>query len=243
MGNNMKHKTIRGQISYTSNQPKRKGQERGRESFIVTIHSDGRRTLRAHCEIEDAPTVLRDVTYTVDSDWKPEEAFVRLTVDDNYLGSGWFRFSDGTAEEETFNVGDGRISKSTDLEKQIRALGCHPLSGDPWFCSIYNLADGPGKQFFKNLMLTSPDHRGASGPSLFSLGCGIEYVGDEKISVAAGDFMAHHFRFVDTKDELPEEHPLYDLWCTSDGNYTFLKAEVGGYMQTAYELTKLEISN
>mgnify|MGYP000449827315 CR=1 FL=1 len=39
--------------------------------------------------------------------------------------------------------------------------------------------------------------------------------------------------------QLPEEHPLYDVWCTDDGEYLFLKGAVGGYMQTRYELTEL----
>jgi hypothetical protein len=35
------------------------------------------------------------------------------------------------------------------------------------------------------------------------------------------------------------EHPIYDVWVTADGNYTFLKGTVGGYMMTAYELVEL----
>ena len=38
---------------------------------------------------------------------------------------------------------------------------------------------------------------------------------------------------------LPEAHPDYDIWCTSDGNFTFLRGDIGGYMQTYYELTEL----
>ena len=50
---------------------------------------------------------------------------------------------------------------------------------------------------------------------------------------------AHHFQFTDTAEDLPEEHPPYDIWCTADDHYVFLKGEVGGYMQTAYELVSL----
>jgi hypothetical protein len=39
--------------------------------------------------------------------------------------------------------------------------------------------------------------------------------------------------------QLPQEHPPYDVWCTADGDYVFLKGAVGGYMQTYYELTEL----
>ena len=88
-------------------------------------------------------------------------------------------------------------------------------------------------------MLTSPDHRGATGPMLFALGFGLEFVGRESVTVAAGTFDAFHFRYVDTAGQLPEEHPPYDVWCSADGNYLYLQGGVGGYMQTRYELVEL----
>ena len=59
--------------------------------------------------------------------------------------------------------------------------------------------------------------------------------------VKAGTFDALHFQFVGTPG-LPEEHPPYDIWCTNDGEYLFLKGAVGGYMQTYYELVELSKS-
>ena len=88
------------------------------------------------------------------------------------------------------------------------------------------------------ILLSSPDHRGATGPMLFPITMNIEYVGEETVTVGAGTFDALHFRFVGTPG-LPEEHPPYDIWCTNDGDYLFLKGAVGGYMQTYYELVDL----
>jgi hypothetical protein len=85
------------------------------------------------------------------------------------------------------------------------------------------------------MLLSSPDHRGATGPMLFAIDLAIEFVGRETLTVAAGTFAALHFRFVDIPG-LPLEHPAYDLWCTDDGDYVLLRAKVGGYMQTCYEL-------
>lgn len=236
----MKHRTIRGKILYTSKKPDRLGQERGRESFIITVHTDGKRTLRAHCEIDDPPTVLRDVVLSLDADNYPLDCFVRLTIDDRFEGSGWMRFSENHAETESFNINDGRISQRLDLEQRTRWLASHPIAGDAMAFSIFDLGNGPGKTFFPDMMVTSPDHRGATGPLLFKLGFGIEYLGDETITVPAGTFDAHHLRYVDTAGQLPEEHPLYDVWCTTDGDFIFLRGEVGGYMQTFYELIELE---
>ena len=236
----MKHRTIRGKILYTSKKPERLGQERGRESFIITVHNDSKRTLRAHCEIDDPPTVLRDVVLSLDADYYPLDCFVRLTIDDRFEGSGWMRFTDNCAETEMFNVHDGRISQRLELARRVRWLASHPISSDGLGFAIYDRSRGPGKTFFPDMMVTSPDHRGATGPLLFKLGFGVEYVGDDTITVPVGTFDAHHFRYVDTAGELPQEHPQYDVWCSADDDCIFLRGEVGGYMQTFYELIELE---
>ena len=56
--------------------------------------------------------------------------------------------------------------------------------------------------------------------------------------MAAGTFDALHFKFVSAPG-LPVEHPPYDIWCTADDDYVFLKGVIGGYMQTYYELVEL----
>ena len=236
----MKHRTIRGRILYTSKKPERMGEERGRESFIITVHTDGKRTLRAHCEIDDPPSVLRDVTLSMDADYYPLDCFTRLTLDDRFEGTGWMRLTETQAETESFNVRDGRISQRLDLERRTRWLATHPIAGDGMAFAIFDRSRGPGRIFYPDMMVTSPDHRGATGPLLFKLGFGLEYVGDEEITVPAGTFNAYHLRYVDTAGQLPEEHPRYDVWCTADGDFIFLRGEVGGYMQTFYELTELE---
>ena len=235
----MKHRTTRGAIRYTSNKPERLGQERGREYFSITRQADGARVLHAHCEIDDAPNVIRDVVLALDDGWKPIDCSVRLTVGDRYEGTGFMRFAADHAECETINRRDGRITQRIETPGRVGWLGSHPIIGDALGLVLYPLAEGPGKKFFPNLMLTSPDHRGATGPMLFQLGWGLEFVGRETVTVGAGTFPALHFRYVDTAGQLPEEHPLYDVWCTDDGEYIFLKGAVGGYMQTYYELVEL----
>jgi hypothetical protein len=58
----MKHRIIEGRLTYTSRKPDRLDLMRGFETFMFTRHSDGKLTLRAHCEIEEPePTVMRDI--------------------------------------------------------------------------------------------------------------------------------------------------------------------------------------
>lgn len=235
----MAHRTIRGTIRYTSNKPERLGQERGREYFIMTDQADGVRVVHAHCEIDDAPNVIRDVVMSLDKEWYPNDCSVRLTVGDKFEGVGLMHFTPTRAECETVSRRDGRLTQRIDVNGRVRWLGTHPICGDALCLRIYDLNKGPGQQFFPDLMLSSPDHRGATGPMLFTLGFGLEFVGREQVTVVAGTFPALHFRYVGTAGQLPQEHPPYDVWCTDDKDYIFLKGAVGGYMQTYYELTEL----
>ena len=96
----MEHRNVRGKILYmTADTPP---VERGREWFSVTFHEDGQRTVRSHCEIEPGlvtdRSVIRDVTYTVDADYKPLDGYVRLQDNGSFLGAGWFRVDDNVAE-------------------------------------------------------------------------------------------------------------------------------------------------
>jgi hypothetical protein len=238
----MAYRTIRGTILYTSKQTERMDQERGREYFTISQQADGTDVMHAHCEIDDQPMVVRDVVAAMDHDTSaPLDCHVRLTVGHTFEGSGWFRFAKNHVECETYNRRDGRISQRIDTDSPVSWMQCHPIAGDGLLMKAYDLSQGPGKQFLDNVMLSSPDHRGATGPMLFALGFGIAYVGPEKVSVAAGQFDAHHFQVVDTAGQLPEEHPPYNVWCTADSDFILLKAGVDGYMKTHYELIELDI--
>ena len=151
----MSYKTLRGKILYTSLKPERLHQERGREYFSLTLQQDGSKVLHAHCEIDDAPMVVRDIVLSVDADSYPLDCHCRLTVGHKFEGSGWFRFAKHYAECEVVNQRDGRLSQKLDLEQPIRWLGTHPIVADGLACKIFDLSQGPGKQLFKDMALTN----------------------------------------------------------------------------------------
>jgi hypothetical protein len=141
-------------------------------------------------------------------------------------------------------VGEDRISQSFEIEQPLDGFGAHPIENDAILCQAYPVEKGPGTKRL-NLMLSSTNHRGATGPTLVPVSHNLRYVGKEPIEVAAGSFEAHHFIFGqegnwDADD--PVKHPVYHLWCTTDGNFIVLRAKATGYMQTSYELTSLEIT-
>lgn len=231
------HRSVRGTIAYTSRKPDRLGQERGREYFMINVHADGKRTCIAHCEIDDRPSVMRDITYSLDEHWNPMDCFVRLAVNDRFMGTGWFRFGPDFAECETWTSIEGRVTQRMETNGRLKTFQNHAIQCDAWHLRLYDRRRR-GVQTVEEILLSSPDHRGATGPLLFRAGLCIDFVGEEKIEVGAGSFDALHYRFVSAPG-LPIEHPVYDIWCTADEDFIFLKAVIGGYMQTAYELTEL----
>jgi len=237
----MKHKTIRGYIRYTSKKPERMNQERGREFFTLTSQKDQTIVMHAHCEIDDEPNVVRDVVLAMKENATPIDCSVRLSVGDQFEGSGWFQFGEGFVDLEVINRENGRSSERMDTENVIPWLQAHPIVGDGLLMKCYDLSKGIGKQMLKDFMLTSPDHRGATGPMLFKMAkMSIEYLGEEEITIAAGTFKARHYAVGDTAGSLLEEHPPYHVWVTADDDFLFLKAGAAGYMQTHYELESVE---
>ncbi len=237
------HRTIRGRILYTSKKPEMLDRERGRESFVYTRHADGKLTLRAQCEIDEpAPTVLRDVVYSIDENDRPMDCFVRLTVGDRFMGAGFFRMGDGFIECESYGPSIGRISQRLPVEGAYDVFGTHPIVADGYGTRRMDLSRGRHKRELR-AFLPSGDHRGATPPLITETRLFLEYLGEETATVAAGTFKCRKFRFSDENASMATRdgaHPTYDLWVTADADAIFVKGGVGGYMQTWYELVELE---
>jgi hypothetical protein len=246
MGILVEHETIRGRLAYTSKKPELMDKWRGGETFVITKHVDGSRTLRAHCAIdENPPRVLRDCVNSYDANWRPTDSFVRLTVDEQFVGSTWYRFTPTLAECEGYTFQEGRISQRMELERPLRTFGTHPIQNDAWHTAIYPLEQGPGEIESNDGLMCSFHHRGADGPVLLrrQRPLYLRYFGEEKVKVIAGEFDALHFQVGRSTDDTyqgREIHPPYHVWVTADGDYVMVKAQVTGYMMTHYELTEYE---
>lgn len=236
----MKHRSITGTILYTSKKPDRLDQPRGIEHFRFTHHTDGKRTLRAHCEIEEPhPSVLRDIVYSLDEHGRPMDCHVRLTVDDRFMGSGWFRFTQDFVECESYGPTIGRLSQRMPLNGPVDGMGTHPVVADGYLLSLFDWVEGEKKKL--RVMLPSPDHRGATPPIIAEVNIDAVFLGRETVTVKAGTFAAKHFQFIDDGNSgMAGQHPPYDVWITDDADAIMLQGGVGGYMQTWYELIALD---
>ena len=184
----MKHKNIFGRIGYTSKKPELMDQPRGHEPFHITKHGDGKLTLRAHCEIEEPdPKVMRDVVLSIDHNNQPMDCFIRLTVGDEFMGSGWFRFDldetgDGIIECESYGPSIDRISQKQKTNGRFHSFGTHPIVGDGFNCKSIDISNGPVLEQMRCFM-PSLDHRGATPPMISELTIGCQYHGKEEITV------------------------------------------------------------
>jgi len=242
----MEHSTDSGRIVYTSTRPELEGRVRGGETFVVTRYADGARTLRAHCAIdENSPRVLRDSITDLDPSWRPTGGFVRITVDECFIGACWYHFTPTTAECEGYTEAEGRIARRFDLAAPIRVFGTHPLCADGYLVQAYDLSKGPGRQTIGDFFMCAGHNRGADGPTLLHRpeGISVRYFGRERVSVGAGDFEALHFQIGESTDDAymgVDIHPPYHIWVSADGDYLFLKATITGYYSSNYELVELE---
>lgn len=242
----MAHRTVRGRILYTSKKPELMDQERGREWFAFTRHGDGHVTLRAQCEIEEpAPTVLRDIVYSLDGQGRPMDCLVRLTVGDKFMGAGMIRFwheawrGDGFwAECQSYGPSIGRIEQRIERGHALDGFGTHPIVGDGYLTRCMDVSRGPHRRTLR-VMVPSPDHRGATPPLLAEVRIDLDYRGDETVTVAAGTFDCRRFAFIDESAMGGTTHPPYELWVTADDDAVFVQGGVGGYMATWYELVEL----
>ena len=238
----MTHRQITGSIAYTSKKPELFDVDRGREDFAFTRHAGGAVTIRAHCEIDEpAPTVMRDILYSLDSEGRPMDCHVRLSLDGAFHGSGWvwFDHAAGVAHCESAGPSIGRVCQRMAIPDGLAGFGTHPIVGDGYLTRCIDTAAGPHRRHI-TVLLPSPDHRGATPPLLARVDIQLEYLGEAERTVAAGTFACRHFRFVDEAAMGGTPHPPYDMWVTADDDAIFVCGGVGGYMATWYELVTLD---
>ena len=233
-------RTVSGRIAYLSDKAADRGRPRGEETFTFTVATDGSVTQRAFSIIADAPHVRRDVIENADAQLRLKDCYVRIAVGKTAPfseGAGWFRFGSEDATCEAFTSSEGRISQRHQLTGGPVVFCNHAIVGDAWMMAAYPLARGPGRVLVRDMLLPTLNKQGATGPMLAHAHLGIEYLGPERITVAAGAFDCLRFRCnsVASEDDLAEANLAYEMWCTADGLYMAVLSMYRG--DRRYELT------
>ena len=226
----LKHRAYSGKVLYIT---EGKG-EMGRERFTVTVQPNGLRTLRAMCEMDD-DQLLRDVVSTVDGEWRPQVAFVQLTVQQQFQGATWYHFSNHLAECAGVTVQQGRFAQSFTLDEAADSFGTHPVHNDAWALARIRRAKGNTADMQIAAFTTSTLPNGGSGPALIPLAKGfskLEVLGPEKVKVPAGTFTAEHFRFT-----IAHTDDALDIW--SMGEDCIPVRLSSSHLKQYYELVEL----
>lgn len=209
------------------------GKEMGREWFAVTIQPDGTRTLRAQCEMDD-DRLLRDVVLTVDAQWRPVDAFLRLTMAEQTVGSSWFSFENDAAAAEGWMAAGGRFAQRFDLAKPCEFFGTHALHCDAWVAGRLRQHHGP-ESFRFVTFASSVLANGGSGPELIEVPRDFATVTDmgfESIECPAGRFDSHHVRI----DVAGVDH--FDVW--SGGEDCLPVRLTSDVLGQTYELVEID---
>lgn len=187
-------KFIQGLISYRLGTPDAQGDWFGREHFSVSLFDNGTRTLRAVCEFEDVGLV-RDVTYTLDDEFRPLEAYVRVAFPAKPVGSGWFRFTERSAEGEAFTAAEGRVRQRFELSERVRAFGTHPICSDMLRLAHLRTDRQGEEQVLSHCMNSSGLSYGESGPLLSPRSYRYVHRGRESVATEAGRFDTQAFEW------------------------------------------------
>ncbi|MBU2879004.1 MULTISPECIES: hypothetical protein [Aliiglaciecola] len=186
----------------------------GRESFSLASHAQGY-SFRAFCEMDDI-ALLRDVTMSLDRNWSPIDGFCRITTAGQVVAANWFSFNNDQVVVETDLKGKERISQKFENQPAYCYLGLHPLQGDALVTTQVDKSK-PGEYVAVHGLTNSLSENGDQGLTATPVTIEVAYLGNQKLTVAAGQFDARKYAL----RWQPDWPPAY-VW-VKEGDYIFLK--------------------
>lgn len=184
----MNQHNTRGRIAYLD--PART--ETGSERFSVTRYADGSRTARCECHFDDVGLV-RDVTLTLDPQWRPRDAYLHINHQGRSLGAGWFRFDGNGVFCESVDPRGAARSLSRQFAAPPASFGAHPILNDGYWTALFDLGRPTEVQRLANCITYSKEAIGKESIGLETFDLDISYLGEENLTVPAGTFRCRAF--------------------------------------------------
>lgn len=184
----MSLRLITGRLLYLK---KSTGLIRGREDFSITENRDGTVTLAALAATDDSKFV-RHVVYTKAVDGRPRDVFVRLQVNGDMVGAGYFRLEGESLHITTDTAMTGHTVQTVRVPKDFFAVVTHSVMLDGWITFNYDWETG-GLQHrvFYN---TSTLWNGTDGPLGRMESYRVTALDDKNVTCPAGTFPCRHVR-------------------------------------------------
>lgn len=218
---------LHGRLAYRK---KSTGLERGREDFWLTRNRDGSRTLRSLAMTDDSRFV-RDVTFTLGADRRPQDVFVRLQVEGRLQGTGYFRTAGDTLHVVTDTADAGHAVQAVKVPPRFHVTS-HAVMLDGWpFWALD--PHGPKKQEVW-VYNTSTKWNGTDGPSGRMETIDVADLGEEDVTVPAGTFRCRRYS-LDSRHV--KDVPTSQVWVTGD-DLLLVRYDWSGF-DLEYVLTRL----
>lgn len=164
---------------------------RGREDFSITENRDGTVTLAALAATDDSKFV-RHVVYTKARDGRPRDVFVRLQVNGDMVGSGYFRLEGDLLHITTDTAMTGHTVQTVKVPGDFFAVVTHSVMLDGWIAFNYDWeAGGLQHRAFYN---TSTLWNGTDGPLGRMESYRVAALDDKNVTCPAGTFPCRHLR-------------------------------------------------
>lgn len=201
------YRTHAGRIAY--NLPNN-GPERGRETFSSTVTGDGM-VVRAYCEM-DQQRLIRDASWTLDANNMPLDGMVRVVQDGRITGQSSFKVRGNVVECESTTEAYGKVSQVYKSDAPIQFLGLHPVMADGLIGAARG-TDRIGEEVKLNCITCSFSVDGEQGLLAHPITIGVNYLGEEEVTVPAGTFMSKHYAINWQSRWVPADYWVYGDDC------------------------------
>ena len=207
-----------GRLSYLK---KSTGLQRGCEDWWLTRNRDGTTTMRCLAMTDDSKFV-RDVTLTRDKDGRPTDAYVRLMVEKQLIGIGYFRIEGDKLYVVADGIETGHCVQTVKIPTGLFGIVTHAVMLDGW--AIFNYERAKGGEQMRTIYNTSTRWDGTDGPLGRLETYRINLLGEEEVTVPAGTFKATHFTIDSDFTKSPTSH----LWVAGEDRI-LLRYDWGGF--------------
>lgn len=169
-----------GEIAYTRLSD---GTYRGEESWRMSVHPDGSRTMRITKRIDDTQ-LFRDVVLRVDSRLRPVDSYQSLWKDGKHRGSAFY-LVDGDRMLASVNAPNGLLTQSVRVPDRFSFVA-RPQAALGWHFWYFDFALG-GTQ---TVTMYTLDRDGLGVGSILATvdNYDVELLGAERITTSAGTF-------------------------------------------------------
>jgi hypothetical protein len=183
--------------------------EHGREWFHGVHHRDGSMTHSAmvHWTLDNGSIIKRDVTVSVDGNFRAIDCYNRIELDDVRRGSALFRFDDHGVSCDADTEQYGKVRQRLDYDGKPAIFTTHPVTCDAWATAPFDHSKSDKTQRFNRVVHTSPTPDGTTGPMLGIWDIEVTYYGASRITVPAGTFDTEYYTF--SILDKPEWAPLH----------------------------------